>query len=149
MATFNGTATMFDVHPKHFGDAIIDYSLTPEIWLWTGPDPQQSWAVASEINNEIPRANGYAPAPLANHVWAQTGATAKLDSDPVEFVAAGGPIDAKGYILVLRNGPDSNSPVIDWGYLDAVGQDEKSVSPPDLIRLTPNAANGWYITSNV
>ena len=150
MATFTGTAAVFNIHPKDFGDGNIDYTtLTPECWLWTGAAPLATWTRADDITNEVTRANGYTPTALANHAWVQNVATAQLNSDPVEFIAAGGTITATGYILVLRDGTDANSPILTWGYLDGTGQDAKSVSPPDKIQITPNAANGWYITSNV
>ena len=150
MATFTGTNVLFDVHPLDMGQGNIDYtSLIPECWLWTGTAPLPSWTRASDITNEITRANGYTPTPLTTPTWSQTGGSAKLDSAPVEFTAAGGTIEAKGFILVLRNGTDANSPILTWGYLDGTGQDDKIVSPPDKIRITPNAANGWYIANNV
>ena len=150
MATFTGTAAVFNIHPKDFGDGNINYTtLTPECWLWTGTAPLATWTRAGDITNEVNRVNGYTPTALTGHAWTQSTSTAKLDSSPVEFVAAGGTITAKGYILVLRNGTDANSPVLTWGYLDSALQDDKIVSPPDKIQLTPNASNGWYITSNV
>ena len=150
MATFTGTAAVFNIHPKDFGDGKINYTtLTPECWLWTGSEPSPTWVVADDITNEVNRANGYTPTPLAAHAWVQNAASAQLNSNAVEFIASGGTITAKGYILVLRNGADTNSPILTWGYLDAAGQDDKTVSPPDKIQITPNASNGWYITSNV
>lgn len=149
MATFTGTSVIYNVHPTDMGQANIDYqSLTPECWLWTGAAPLLTWRRANEINNEIVAAD-YSRTPLTAHVWTESGATAKLESAPVEFVAVTAPITAKGYILVLRNGTDANSPVLTWGYLDSALQDDKTASPPDKIQLTPNATNGWYIANNV
>ena len=150
MATFTGSNTFFNKHPTDKGEGEIDYTtLTPECWLWTGTAPLATWEKADDITNEVNRANGYTPTALTGHTWTQSTNTAKLDSNPVEFTAAGGDITARGWILVLRNGTDANSPVISWGYLDNAGQNDKTVSPPDKIRITPNAANGWYISSTV
>lgn len=132
------------MHPTDLGLARIDFlSRTVECWLWTGPAPEATWRVGSDVNNEI-AANDYTRTALPDQSWVEVGKLARLVSSPVDLPPnAASSFAATGYILILRVGADTTSPVLTWGYLDGSLQDEKTVIDPELLRITPGA-NGWY-----
>lgn len=69
----------------------------------------------------------------------------KFSSDPVQQVAAGGPIVARYIALVVDTGNDATSPLIGLITPDSTPAD---VSVPDGATWieTPNAADGWLKT---
>lgn len=145
MPLYDGTGSLsvFDAHSRDLGWGKINYTPNPvECWLWTGPEPDKNWQFGTDVNNEV-AANDYLRTVIPVQSWVQVGQLARLVSAPVELAPQSTTYQARGYLLVLRVGTDATSPVLTWGYLDSTLFDEKTVTDPEILRITPSA-NGWY-----
>ena len=143
MANFTGSAQVVNSYARYLGTT-LNYNVdTIQVLLGTGALPVVTNEFVSQLTGTEASGGGYARQTLTTMSWAQAGSQAKLVSDPVTFTAAGGDITAAWYVLFKNTGNDATSPIIQFGWLDATGQDNKTVSPPDSIIITPDATNGW------
>ena len=143
MANFTGSAQAFDVYPQDLGQGGINYSANSVICLLgTGALPTVGLTRLNQIVGEISDTD-YSRQTLTSLQWQQVGSQSKLISDPATFTAATASITAAWYALAYFVSTDANSPLLQFGWLDGTGQDNKVVNPPDSIIITPDGTNGW------
>jgi hypothetical protein len=97
-----------------------------------------------DVTNEL-AGSGYARQTLAysgvTRVAKGTNKT-RLSSDPVEFLAAGGPLTARRMILFKDTGTPATSPLLCHVLLDSAPADV-TAADGEKIRVTPHATEGW------
>lgn len=143
MPTYTGTGSIIDGNAEDLGNAKHNYPTADlRVGLSVGASPPtDAMRFVSEIPGEVADAD-YGRVALSTVAYTKIGANARLTSDPVVFSTSVSGITAKWYWLYNHKGADNTNEIIQWGLLNNADQDV-SVSPPDPITITPNAANGW------
>lgn len=123
-----------DLDGDTFKIALLDSGYTPS-------GAHDEWADVS--GDEIANGSGYTTggATLASVTWGQTGGVATFDSDPVVWIASGGPITAR--YAVIYDDTTSGDKLIGYCLLDTAPADV-SVTDTNTLTVTPHASNGWF-----
>ena len=97
----------------------------------------------NDITNEVAGGTGYARFALVSEAKSEpTAGTWMFDSDDPAWVASGGSIVARYWVMYNYNASDASAELIAYGLLDATNTDVTTTTGNTLSIIVP--ATGWF-----
>lgn len=136
---------LYDSFAELLGDGTIDLDTHTfkMALLDSGYTPSQAHDQYADVSaDEIANGAGYTTGgqALAGVTWGQASGVAAFDSDPVQWIASGGPITAR--YAVIYDDTASGKPLVGYVLLDTAPAD-KTATDTNTFTVTPNAG-GWF-----